>query len=128
MVGHQLPLFSLIVPFWVVCAMTGFRGMWAVWPAALTAGAGFAIPQFLISNFHGPWLVDIVAAPTSIIATLILLKFWQPKKLWPLEGSPAAAAPGATDRRQLARAWTPWILLTVFIFIWGIPKVPQWLE
>ena len=123
MVGHQLPLFSLIVPFWVVCAMTGFRGMWAVWPAALTAGAGFAIPQFLISNFHGPWLVDIVASPTSIIATLILLKFWQPKKLWPLEGSPAAAAPGATDRRQLARAWTPWILLTVFIFIWGIPKV-----
>src|SRR4051794_24781086 len=79
MIGRQLPIFSLIVPFWVVCAMSGFRGMLQVWPAALTAGLAFAIPQFLISNFHGPWLVDIVASVCSMIAVVVLLKFWRPK-------------------------------------------------
>src|SRR3979409_2576140 len=59
MVGRQLPFFSLLIPFWVVWAFAGFRGMLGVWPVALVAGAFFAIPQFLISNFHGPWLVDI---------------------------------------------------------------------
>src|SRR5438034_6965368 len=82
MVGRQLPFFSLIVPFWVVWAFAGFRGMLGIWPAALTAGVAFAIPQFLISNFHGPWLVDIVAAITSMAGVSVLLKFWQPKGNW----------------------------------------------
>ena len=60
MIGRQLPFFSLIVPFWVVWAYAGFRGTLQVWPAALTAGVAFAVPQFLVSNFHGPWLVDVV--------------------------------------------------------------------
>jgi lactate permease len=124
MVGRQMPVFSLLIPFWVVWAMAGFRGMWAVWPAALTAGAAFAVPQFLIANFHGPWLVDIVAAPSSIIAMLVLLKYWQPKNLWQLEGAAARVAPPLVhNRKELARAWAPWILLTVFIFVWGIPRV-----
>ena len=124
MVGRQLPFFSFLIPFWVVWAMAGFRGMWAVWPAALTAGAAFAVPQFLISNFHGPWLVDIVAAASSIIATLALLKFWQPKKIWALDGGAAnVASQPVYSRKELARAWAPWVLLTVFVFIWGIPKV-----
>ena len=62
MIGRQLPFFSLIVPFWVVWAYAGFRGTLQIWPAALTAGVAFAVPQFLISNFHGPWLVDVVGA------------------------------------------------------------------
>src|SRR5207249_1261010 len=78
MVGRQLPFFSVLVPFWVVWAMAGFRGMLGVWPAALTAGLCFAIPQFLVSNFHGPWLVDIVASLSSLAALLVLLRFWQP--------------------------------------------------
>src|SRR5205809_1892416 len=89
MVGRQLPFFSLVIPFWVVWAMAGFRGMLGVWPAALTAGLAFAIPQFLISNFHGPWLVDIVASVSSIVATAALLKVWQPKGRWELEASAA---------------------------------------
>ena len=79
MVGRQLPFFSLIIPFWIVAAYAGWRGMLAVWPAALTAGAAFAIPQFIVSNQHGPWLVDIIAGACSICATVILLRFWQPK-------------------------------------------------
>ena len=78
MVGRQLPFFSVLVPFWVVWAMSGWRGMLGVWPAALTAGVSFAVPQFLVSNFHGPWLVDIVASAVSILATAVLLRFWQP--------------------------------------------------
>src|SRR3989449_1583402 len=69
MVGRQLPFFSLLVPFWVVWAMAGFRGLLGVWPAALTAGMAFAVPQFLISNFHGPWLVDVAASVSSLAAT-----------------------------------------------------------
>src|SRR5712664_1489419 len=90
MVGRQLPFFSLIVPFWVVWAMSGFRGMLGVWPAALTAGLAFAIPQFIVANFHGPWLVDVVASVSSIAATAALLKVWQPKERWKLEATMTA--------------------------------------
>ena len=82
MVGRQLPFFSVLVPFWVVTALSGWRGLKGVWPAALTAGVAFAVPQFLVSNFHGPRLVDIVAACCSIVAVVVLLRFWKPKELW----------------------------------------------
>ena len=62
MIGRQLPFFSLIVPFWLIWAFVGFRKMMEVWPAVLVAGVSFALPQYLVSNFHGPWLVDVVAA------------------------------------------------------------------
>src|SRR5207344_1142786 len=67
MVGRQLPFFSVIVPFWVVVTFCGFRGTWQVWPAILVAGLAFAIPQFIISNFHGPWLVDMLSAMISML-------------------------------------------------------------
>ncbi len=127
-IGTQLPPFSLIIPFWVVWAMAGFRGMLEVWPAALTAGAAFAIPQFLISRFHGPWLVDVVSAVTSVVATIVLLKFWRPRKLWILSNAAAAAVAIAPSRRDLVRAWTPWILLSLFIFVWGLPPVKKFLN
>src|SRR6185369_3075626 len=71
MVGRQLPFFSLIVPFWLIWAFAGFRGMIEIWPAILVAGIFFAVPQFLVSNFHGPWLVDVTAAVVSIGALAI---------------------------------------------------------
>src|SRR5216110_1305878 len=83
MVGRQLPFFSVIIPFWVVCAFAGFRGMLEVWPAALIAGIAFAVPQFLMSNFHGPWLVDIVASLCSMSSVVVLLRFWQPTDIGP---------------------------------------------
>src|SRR5678815_2217963 len=120
MVGRQLPFFSLIIPFWVVWAMAGLRGMLGVWPVALVAGLFFAIPQFLISNFHGPWLVDIVSAICSLIAIIVLLRFWKPKIIWKMNDSNEAnsvfAEPGKIKKKQLALAWLPWMLLTVFIF------------
>ncbi len=131
MVGRQLPFFSLIVPFWVVWAQAGWRGMLGVWPAALTAGVSFAAPQFLVSNFHGPWLVDIVASLSSIGAVVVLLKFWQPKDNWkPTDATEPLNVEHSTLNVQrseqpttalLRRAWTPWILLSALVFLWGIP-------
>ncbi len=84
MVGRQLPFFSLIIPFWIVATFAGWRAMLAVWPAALTAGLAFAVPQFLVSNFHGPWLVDIISGACSIAATVLLLRFWKPRAVMTL--------------------------------------------
>ena len=124
MVGRQLPFFSLLVPFWVVWAQAGWRGMLGVWPAALTAGVAFAVPQFLVSNYHGPWLVDIIASICSMGALVVLLKVWQPKDNW-IPADAVAPDPAAQIKRHdpalIRKAWVPWILLSVLVFLWGIP-------
>ncbi|MDB6169817.1 MAG: L-lactate transport [Verrucomicrobia bacterium] len=127
MVGRQLPFFSVLIPFVLVVAYAGWRGMFAVWPAALTAGAAFAIPQFLVSNLHGPWLVDLIAGVSSISATVLLLRFWRPKSPWkpnlPTSTVPQADAPG-----RVLRAWLPWMILTAFILAWGLPDAKRALD
>ena len=128
MIGRQLPLFSCLIPFWLVGAMCGWRGMMEVWPAALTAGVSFAIPQFLLATFHGPWLVDIISSLCSIVAMVVLLRFWRPKTIWKLEDAPTSPAAAAPSRAALARAWAPWLLLTLSIFVWGLPKVHETLN
>src|SRR4029078_3749987 len=82
MVGRQLPFFSLIVPFWVVWAFAGWRGMMGVWPAILVTGVSFAIPQFLISNFVNPWIVAIGRSVHSMACLIGFLKIWRPEKIW----------------------------------------------
>ena len=82
MVGRQLPLFSVVVPFWIVWAMAGRKGMLEVWPACLVSGLAFAIPQFVVSNFYGPSLVDIASALSSIFFLVLFLRFWQPRQTW----------------------------------------------
>src|ERR687888_547047 len=99
MVGRQLPFFSIIVPFWLVAAMVGFRRTREVWPACLTAGASFAIVQFLVSNYHGPWLVDIVASIVSILSLVVLLRFWQPREIWRFDDDPPVEEELAARRR-----------------------------
>ena len=129
MVGRQLPLFSVIVPFWLVCAFAGWRGMLEVWPAILVAGVGFAIPQFLVSNYHGPWLVDVVAAVVSMALVALFLRVWHPKRVWTSTGQREATdgrcttSAGTCSRTRadahVWRAWTPWIILSVVVFIVG---------
>ncbi len=129
MIGRQLPLFSVIVPFWLVWAFAGFRGMLGVWPAILVAGLAFAIPQFLVSNFHGPWLVDVVAAVSSMAALAAFLKVWKPASVWGLDGDAATAAPAARPSPALVlRAWTPWLILSVLVFAWGLPQTKAWFD
>lgn len=132
MVGRQLPLFSLIVPFWLVWAYAGLKGMLEVWPALLVAGVSFAIPQFLVSNFHGPWLVDVIASVVSMGSLVLLLTFWKPRRTWETPpGNCADAADPANlsvsivshTRRQVIAAWAPWVVLSVVVFLWGVPQV-----
>ena len=116
-VGHQLPVFSLLVPFWLVWAYAGWRGMLEVWPAVLVAGVSFAVPQFLVATLHGPWLVDLVAAACSMAALVLFLRVWQPRRS---AGHEAGTPPHPPIP---LRAWAPWIILTVLVFLWGIPQV-----
>lgn len=133
MIGRQLPFFSLLVPFWLIWAFAGRKAMWDIWPAILVTGLSFAIPQYLVSNFIGPELVDIIAALISMAALILFLRVWRPKTVWTsanLKGREADAAgqrqPAAIEqysRAEIVRAWTPWLILTVFVFIWGLPPV-----
>jgi lactate permease len=133
MVGRQLPLFSIIVPFWVVITFCGLRGAWQVWPAILVGGLAFAIPQFIISNFHGPWLVDMLSAMISLIVLALFLKFWKPRHVM-LDASGAGSTVSYDQAQQsrehhghsadtVIKAWMPWVILTVILFLWGLPQV-----
>jgi lactate permease len=138
MVGRQLPFFSLLVPFWVVWAFAGWRGMMAVWPAILVTGVSFAIPQFVISNYINPWIVDIGASLISMGCLILFLKVWQPKELWlspALRGndeSAATMAPVKTiDKTKLtsAQLWSallPWIIVCIVMLIWGNGAFKTW--
>jgi lactate permease len=129
MAGRQLPFFSVLVPFWLICAFAGWRGMVGIWPAILVAGVSFATFQFLISNFHGPWLVDVVSAVVSMAAVVVFLRVWQPADRWAApSGDAAAAEPVRPPRPEIVRAWVPWIILSVVVFIWGVPQVKAWLD
>ena len=135
MVGRQLPFFSLIVPFWLIWAFAGWRGMIQIWPPILVAGVSFAIPQFLVSNFHGPWLVDIVAALVSMACLTAFLKVWHPKTIWTttalksheadsgITADDAVVTPPKHAGSVVMQAWLPWIVLSLFVFAWGIPQV-----
>ena len=136
MVGRQLPFFSLLVPFWLIWAFAGRRAMMQVWPAILVTGASFAIMQFLVSNYIGPELVDVIAAVVSMTCLVGFLKVWQPAEIWTSvslkghetdggEGHVAAKVHATHSRADVIRAWTPWAILTVFIFIWGLPPVKE---
>ena len=121
MVGRQLPFFSLIVPFWLIAAQVGWRGMLAVWPACLVCGGTFGIAQFLVSNFHGPWLVDIISATAAMLALIVLLKFWQPK-------DEAAKEQTQVATHYSLRPWLPWLLLAAFVALWKVKPVELWLK
>jgi len=130
MVGRQLPFFSLIVPFWVVWAFAGWRGMKEVWPAILVTGVSFAIPQFLISNFVNPWIVDIGASLISMACLIGFLRIWQPQVIWTSaklrirDDSQSQVPAVKTDRREPTReeVWaslTPWIIVCAVLLLWG---------
>jgi len=136
MVGRQLPFFSLLVPFWLIWAFAGRRAMMQVWPAILVTGASFAIMQFLVSNYIGPELVDVIAAVVSMSCLVAFLKVWQPAEIWrsvSLKGhevdggnaQPTSQVHPTHSRADVIRAWMPWAILTVFIFIWGLPPVKE---
>ncbi|HTV00700.1 MAG TPA: L-lactate permease, partial [Luteitalea sp.] len=131
MVGRQLPVFSVIVPFWLIAAFAGWRGMVGIWPAILAAGLPFAILQALVSNLHGPWLVDVVAAIASMLSLVLFLRVWQPTDGWEpgdrvgVRRDDGLPVPG---RSEIIRAWIPWAILSALVFVWGLPQVKAALD
>jgi lactate permease len=194
MVGRQLPFFSVLVPFWLIWAFCGFAGMAAIWPAILVAGVTFAVPQYLISNFHGPWLVDVGGSLLSMLCLTLFLRVWKPATIWtdtagklkadttadtasgavyggaavgPAAGASAGTAAGtgagayaaagaggsayagvdgdgmgtsgggapapkpvvhSHSRSAVLKAWLPWLILSVLVFMWGIPEWKKMLD
>jgi lactate permease len=140
MVGRQLPIFSLLVPFWVVWAFAGWKGMKDIWPAILVTGISFAVPQFVISNYLNPWIVDIGASLISMGALILFLKVWQPKKLWlspALRGNDESAGTMAAAKPldktpltsgELFSALLPWIIVCIVMLIWGSGWFKTWAD
>jgi lactate permease len=134
MVGRILVLFCVAVPFWVIWTMCGRKQMMEVWPACLTVGITFGATQYGISNYIGPSLAAIGASVVSMAALIVLLKFWQPATIWSFDHEDKAvrAAEHAnlrvyTGGRKL-KAWMPWILLSAFVFVWGLTPVKTFLN
>ncbi len=130
MVGRQLPFFSLIVPFWLIWAFAGWRGMLQIWPAILVSGVSFAVPQFLISNYINPWIVDIGASLISMACLIGFLRLWSPRELWlspalrskddSAETMPKSPAVGPKpSTKQVWASLVPWIIVCAILLIWG---------
>ena len=120
MAGRQLPFLSFLIPAWVILIMDGWRGVRQTWPAILVCGGTFAVTQFLTSNFIGPELPDITSALVSLISLTIFLKFWKPKNIFRFPGQEATLKVESHSFAQVARAWSPFAILTVFVTVWSV--------
>ena len=130
-IGRQSSVFAMIVPFWLIWAFVGWKKMWEVWPAILVAALGFSIPQFIISNYVNPWIVDIVAGGCAMATLVLFLRVWQPKEIWtstklwgkndPSADTAKPAEPLTTlpSGKEIFAAWVPWIILCVVLGLWA---------
>src|ERR1700739_1120307 len=149
MIGRILPFTAIIVPFWLVRTMVSWKETFEVFPAILVVGLSFALTQFFWSNHVDSNLVDIMGGVVSIIATLVFLRFWKPKKVWRFDYDDKATAlppsaaeitdqmgaewsakeydqfvpPSKHTAAQVLRAWMPFAILSLFVLLWGLPSV-----
>ena len=149
MIGRILPLTAVLVPLWLVRTLVGWKETFEVLPAILVVGISFALTQYLWSNYVDSNLVDIVAGAVSIVATLLFLRFWKPKRIWRFnydaketsvpppsdevrDDMGGAWPPTTFDGRlttrsysnaQITRAWMPFVILSVFVLLWGLPSI-----
>jgi lactate permease len=155
MVGRQLPVFSIIIPAYLVVVLAGWRRMTQILPAVMVTGISFAVVQFLVSNFVGPELTDIIAALISMACLALLLRVWRPSETWRFSGEPvvvdapssassrrvmgASDLPGTAARRsgrspfdaldspaRIIRAYAMYVVLVVVILIGQMGNLPWW--
>ncbi len=137
-VGRLMTPFSLLVPFWLIWAFAGRKAMWEVWPAIVVTGVSFSLTQLVVSNLVGPELVAVIAAMASMACLIAFLRVWQPKRIWTsvsLRGHDedggvgrVATSPQRHPTGDVVRAWLPWVVLTAFVFVWGLPGVKNFLN
>ncbi|MBD9396268.1 lactate permease LctP family transporter [Pseudomonas sp. PDM11] len=134
MTGRQLPILSIIVPFWLVAMMDGWKGIRETWPAALVAGVSFAITQYYTSNYIGPELPDITSALVSLVCLTLFLKVWQPKRAGDSQvagtsggaavaggfGGVRSTTPSPYSFAQILKAWSPFLILTAMVTVWTL--------
>lgn len=149
MLGRILPFTAVLIPFWLVRTMVGWKETFEVFPAILVVGISFALTQFLWSNYVNGNLVDIMGGVVSILAALIFLRFWKPKKIWRFdyddkESTPVMPTKAVSDdvggqwtaqqfdglvkvrsysAGQILKAWMPFAILSLFVLVWGLPSV-----
>ena len=132
MAGHQLPLFSLVVPAWMVCTMAGWRGLAGVWPPVLVCGGTFAAVQYAMATFVGAALVDVVGGVASLVALAAFLHWWKPASIWRhghgWTDRVATSSIGGDSAARIAWAWMPWVFLSLAVFTWGLPAVKATLD
>lgn len=121
-VGRQLPFLSIIVPLWLSVTMCGFKRSMEILPAIIVAGVCFAGSQFVVSNYVGPMLPDVISAIVTIVGMFLFLKVWKPKAIWRFEDEPATTGPATCSYSsgEVLRAWAPWLVLAVAVFVWGL--------
>ncbi len=78
MIGRQLPVLALLLPFYVMAVYGGWRSVRALWPVLLVAGGSFAASQFISSNFLDYALTDVLSSLGSLICTILFLQVWRP--------------------------------------------------
>lgn len=127
MAGRQLPFMTVLVLFWIMAIMDGWRGVKETWPAVLVGGGSFAIVQFLTANFIGPELPDITSAIVSLVSLTLFLKVWQPKRIFRFEVEPGQPKAPAMPKHTapltavaVLKAWSPFIVLTAMVTVWSI--------
>jgi lactate permease len=131
MIGRILPFTAVIVPFWLVRAMVSWSETFEVLPAILVVGLSFAGMQYFWSNHMDSNLVDIMAGVVSMVVTLAFLRVWKPKKIWRFEDEREEDAAKLERKEvvkhytgaQIAKAWLPFAVLSVFVLMWGLPSV-----
>jgi lactate permease len=130
-ISTLLTPFCLLLPFWLICAFAGFRAMCEVWPALLITGSTFGFTQLFVSRVQGPWLIDIIAAIVSLVVLLLFLRVWKPKRILDAqrrEITPLCRSVTRNPDHIVRRAATPWVLLTLFVIIWGTPRFGTWMD
>lgn len=130
-IAWQLLLFDVIIPFWLIWAFAGWKRMLEIWPALLVSGVSFGISQIIIATLHGPWLVTIIGSLVSITSLVLFLRIWKPKSIYRFNADPDVSTVKSKHtytRQQTLQAWLPWVVLSVMIFLWGLPAIKGWLD
>jgi lactate permease len=130
-VATLLTPFCILVPFWLIWAFAGFKAMLEVWPAILVSGVSFGLAQLLVARLHGPWLVDISAAVISLCVFVLFLRVWKPKRILNSQRKDVTHLPRSLMKNHasvVTRAAVPWLILTLFVTVWGTPRFTAWID